>query len=86
MVPSMDKTERRRGGGRVALILGVVLLVLCAGGGVLTGLAHQLTLGLAAGAVGFLVFGLTGVIVAYHQPRNLAAPHAQPAQRGGAPS
>ena len=65
----MDETRRRRG-GRAALILGVVLLVLCAGGGVLTGLAHQLTLGLAAGAVGFLVFGVTGVVVAYHQPRN----------------
>jgi MFS family permease len=66
----MDETGRRRGGGRAALILGVILLVLCAGGGVLTGLAHQLTLGLAAGAVGFLVFGVTGVVVAYHQPRN----------------
>ena len=66
----MDKARRRRGGERVALIFGAALLVLCAGAGVLTGLAHQLTLGHAAAGAGSLVFGLTGVVVAYHQPRN----------------
>jgi hypothetical protein len=66
----MDDAERRRGGGRAALILGVVLLVLCAGGGVLTGLAHQLTLGHAGYGVATLMFGLTGVVIVYHQPRN----------------
>ena len=61
---------RRRGEQRAALVFGVVLLLLCAGAGVLTGLAHQLTLGHAGAGAGALVFGLTGVVVAYHQPRN----------------
>jgi hypothetical protein len=69
-VVSVDKAGRRRGGGRAALFFGAVLLVLCASAGVLTGLAHQLTLGHAGFGVGTLVFGLTGVVVAYHQPRN----------------
>jgi hypothetical protein len=59
-----------RGGGRAALILGAALLILCAGAGVLTGVAHQLTVGHAGAGAGALVFGLTGVVVAYHQPRN----------------
>ena len=66
----MDEAASRRGGGRAALILGAALLVLCAGAGVLTGLAHQLTLGHVAVGAGMMVFGLTGVVVAYHQPRN----------------
>ena len=53
-----------------AMILGVILLVLTAAAGVLNGLAHQLTIGGIGGAAGLLVFGLTGVVVAYHQPRN----------------
>lgn len=52
------------------MILGVILLVLTAAAGVLNGLAHQLTIGGIGGAAGLLVFGLTGVVVAYHQPRN----------------
>jgi MFS family permease len=66
----MDETGRRRGGRRDALAFGAALLVLCAAGGVLTGLAHQLTFGHAGFGVGTLVFGLTGVVIAYHQPRN----------------
>ena len=53
-----------------ALVLGVCMLVLWPTAGVLGGLAHQLTLGGLGAAAGFLVFGLTGVVVAYHQPRN----------------
>jgi len=53
-----------------ALILGVCMLVLWPAAAVLGGLAHQLTPGGYAAAAGFLVFGLTGVVVAYHQPRN----------------
>jgi hypothetical protein len=54
----------------MALILGVIVLALTAAAGVLSGLAHQLTIGDIGAAAGFLVFGLTGVVVAYHQPRN----------------
>ena len=46
------------------------MLVLWPATAVLSGLAHQLTLGGFGAAAGFLVFGLTGVVVAYHQPRN----------------
>jgi hypothetical protein len=53
-----------------ALILGVIVIVLTAAAGVLSGLAHQLTIGGIGAAAGLLVFGLTGVVVAYHQPRN----------------
>jgi hypothetical protein len=52
------------------LIFGAVLLVLCASAGVLTGMAHQLTIGHIGTGAGTLVFGLTGVVIAYHQPRN----------------
>jgi hypothetical protein len=53
-----------------ALILGVIVLVLTAAAGVLSALAHQLTIGDIGAAAGLLVFGLTGVVVAYHQLRN----------------
>jgi hypothetical protein len=53
-----------------ALILGVIVLALTTAAGVLSGLAHQLTIGDIGAAAGLLVFGLTGVVVAYHQPRN----------------
>ena len=66
----VDETGRRRGDGRAALIFGAAVLVLWAGAGVLLGLAHQLTLGHLGAAAGLPVFGLTGVVVAYHQPRN----------------
>jgi len=66
----MDEAAGRCGGGRAALILGAALIVLCAAAGVLTGVARQLTLGHVALGAGLMVFGLTGVVVAYHQPRN----------------
>jgi hypothetical protein len=66
----VDEAGRRRGGGRAALTLGAAVLVLWAGAGVLAGLAHHLTLGHVGAGAGLLVFGLTGVVVAYHQPRN----------------
>ena len=66
----MDEAGHRCDGRRAALALGAVVLVLWAGAGVLTGLAHQLTPGHIGAGAGLLVFGLTGVVVAYHQPRN----------------
>jgi hypothetical protein len=69
-VAFVSRAGRRRGARKTALVSGVALLVLCAGAGVLTGLAHQLTLGHAGFGVGELVFGVTGVVVAYHRPRN----------------
>ena len=53
-----------------ALVLGACMLVLWPAAGVLGGLSRQLTLGGLGAAAGLLVFGLTGVVVAYHQPRN----------------
>ena len=70
MVASVDEAGRRRGGGRAALIFGAAVLVLWAGAGVLLGLAYQLTIGHLGAAAGLLVFGLAGVVVAYHQPGN----------------
>ena len=65
----MDEARRRRG-RRAALIFGGAVLVLWAAAGVLIGLAHQLSIGYLGAAAGLPVFGLTGVVVAYHQPRN----------------
>jgi hypothetical protein len=69
----VDEAGRGRGSRRAALIFGGTVLVLWAAAGLLIGLAHQLSIGHLGAAAGLLVFGVTGVVVAYHQPRNPVA-------------
>jgi hypothetical protein len=53
-----------------ALAVGIVIVALMAGSAVLNAAAHQLRLASVGEAALWLSFGLVGVVVAWHQPRN----------------
>lgn len=54
----------------VALTTGILIVVMLVSSAVATSVAHQFTLSGLGHAALFLSFGVVGVIVAWHQPRN----------------